>query len=136
MIIKQIKKEDTWKIRQLVMWPEKPIDFVKLPDDDKGIHYGLFEDHELTTVVSCFENNKAMQFRKLATLENKQGKGYGTYILNHIIDIAKNKGIEKIWCNARVNKKAFYEKFGFRETGKRFFKDGIEFTIMELMLSS
>jgi GNAT superfamily N-acetyltransferase len=135
MVIKEIKQEDIWKIRQIVMWPDKPIEFVKLPDDYKGIHYGLFDDDELTSVVSCFEHNGEMQFRKLATLANKQGQGYGTCILNHIIDIARNKGVKRVWCNARVNKKAFYEKFGLIETGNRFHKDGIEFTIMELVLN-
>jgi predicted GNAT family N-acyltransferase len=135
MIIKEINQEDIWKIRQIVMWPNKPIDFVQLPDDYKGIHYGLFNDNELTSVVSCFVNNGDMQFRKLATLAHKQGKGYGTSLLNYIINIAKENEVKRVWCNARVNKKAFYEKFGFAETGKRFEKDGIDFTIMELMLN-
>lgn len=135
-MIKEIKQEDTWKIRQMVMWPDKPIEFVKLPDDYKGIHFGLFDDDELTSVVSCFEYEGELQFRKLATLTNKQGQGYGTCMLNHIIDIARNKGIKRVWCNARVNKKAFYEKFGLKETGNRFYKDGIEFIIMELTLNN
>lgn len=135
MIIEEINQEDTWKIRQEVMWPDKPIEFVQLPDDSQGTHYGLFEDNELTSVVSCFVDNKDLQFRKLATLAHRQGKGYGTDLMNFIIEVARLKGIKRIWCNARVNKKAFYEKFGFKETRKRFSKEGIEFTIMELLLN-
>lgn len=135
MHIKEIKQEDTWKIRHLVMWPDQSMDFVKLPDDGMGLHYGLFNENELTSVVSCFISNGEMQFRKLVTLTHQQGNGYGTALLNHIISIANEKRIKRIWCNARVNKKAFYEKFGLTDTGKRFTKEGVDFTIMELMLT-
>ncbi|WP_423149672.1 GNAT family N-acetyltransferase [Rubrolithibacter danxiaensis] len=135
MIIKEINKEDTWLIRQKVMWPDKPIDFVKISDDNAGLHYGLFVDGVLTSVVSCFEAGTDMQFRKLATLTDKQGKGYGTHLLKYILDVAGNKGMKRLWCNARVNKKSFYEKFGLINTGNTFVKEGIEFSVMELYLS-
>jgi N-acetylglutamate synthase-like GNAT family acetyltransferase len=116
------------------MWPDKPLDFIKLKDDSLGVHYGLYEQDELASVVSCFERGKEMQFRKLATLISKQKNGFGTFLLNYIIELAKTKAMKKVWCNARLNKKAFYEKFGFHEVGKRFEKDGTGFTIMELDL--
>jgi GNAT superfamily N-acetyltransferase len=133
MIIKEIKPEETWPVRQEAMWPGKPLEFVQLPDDDTGTHYGLFAEGALTSVVSCFDKEAEMQFRKLATLTPKQGKGYGSRLLQHILDEARSKGIKRVWCNARVNKKAFYEKFGLADTGKRFSKEGVEFTIMELV---
>ncbi len=42
MIIKEIDHKDTWYLRQEVMWPDQALDFVKLKDDDKGIHFALF----------------------------------------------------------------------------------------------
>lgn len=134
MTIKEIDQDQTWKIRHMVMWPEMPLEFVKLADDAEGVHFGLFDDGDLVSVVSCFFRNGQMQFRKLATLTEKQGKGYGTYLLNYIIGFGKRKQVSGIWCNARFNKKSFYEKFGMVEINKRFAKDGIEFTIMELKI--
>ena len=131
MTIQQIKPEDTWRIRQRVMWPDKSLEFVKLEDDYTGTHYGFFEKGELCSVVSCFERGGELQFRKLATLEHQQRKGYAAALLHFILDEAKRKGMKRIWCNARVNKKGYYEKFGFKETGNRFSKDGIDFTIMD-----
>lgn len=134
MEIKEINKEAVWSIRQEVMWPDKPLDFIKLQDDSTGVHYGLYDQDELISVVSCFENGQEMQFRKLATLVSKQKNGFGSALLNYIITLAKTKEHKKVWCNARLNKKTYYEKFGFYEVDKRFEKDGIEFTIMELTM--
>lgn len=132
MIIKEIPASETWTIRHEVMWPEMPFEFVQLKEDDFGIHFGLYNESKLVAIVSCFEDNNEMQFRKLATLVEEQGKGFGTILLNYIFQQAKDKGIKRIWCNARVNKKSFYEKFGLVDTANTFFKSGQEFTIMEL----
>jgi predicted GNAT family N-acyltransferase len=47
------------------------------------------------------------------------------------MDFCKIQKASKLWCNARVNAKEFYYKFGFHETPKTFFKDGYDFVIME-----
>lgn len=132
MEIKEIMQEQAWEIRHLVMWPSKSLDFIKLEDDATGRHFGLFDDDGLATVVSCFTHDNKMQFRKLATLEAKQQKGYGSFLLNFIIELGKKENVSALWCNARLNKKSFYEKFGMHEINERFEKDGIAFTIMEL----
>lgn len=133
--VEQIRPEVTWHIRHVVMWPDKPVEFVKLSDDFEGMHYGLFDDNTLTSVISCFERNGEVQFRKFATLVERQGKGLGTHLLKYIIEDAKSKGLKRIWCNARADKKHFYEKFGLRETARRFVKENVEFVIMELHLN-
>ncbi len=134
MTIKEIPPSETWPLRQKVMWPEKPIEFVQLNEDEDGLHYGLFNGENLTAIVSCFETDGVMQFRKLATLTDQQNKGFGTALLNFIISEAKRKGIKRLWCNARSDKKGFYEKFGFTTCPKTFSKAGIAFVVMELSL--
>ncbi|MEN2487035.1 GNAT family N-acetyltransferase [Flavobacterium sp. B11] len=134
MEIKAIKASDTWQIRHEVMWPEQPFEFVKLDEDDAGSHFGVFEDDQLVSIVSCFIEGKEMQFRKLATLEEYQGRGIASYLLKYILEFAKSKDLQKVWCNARSNKKSFYEKLGLIDTHKTFVKAGQEFTIMEIKL--
>lgn len=134
MEIKTIKASDTWQIRHDVMWPDQPYEFVQLEEDDAGFHFGVFEDDKLVSIVSCFVEGKEMQFRKLATLEEYQGKGIASYLLEHILEFAKSKDLKKVWCNARSNKKSFYEKIGLIDTYKTFVKAGQEFTIMEIKL--
>jgi GNAT superfamily N-acetyltransferase len=134
MKIKQIQSSETWQIRHEVMWPDQPFEFVQLAEDDSGLHFGVFIDEELVSIVSCFITDKELQFRKLATLEMFQGQGIASKLLNYVFDLATEKGLIKVWCNARSNKKSFYEKFGMYDTNKTFNKGGQEFTIMEITL--
>ena len=132
--IEQIHPALTWRIRQEAMYPDKPLNFVKLDQDHDGIHFGLYAGDQLTSVVSLFEDGETCQFRKLATLPEAQGKGYGSLLLAHIISYNRNNGIKKLYCNARTSASAFYAKYGFRQTNETWTKNGFDFVIMELAL--
>ncbi len=127
----QITSKETLQIRHQVMWPNKPIDYVKLPNDNEGLHFGLFLDKKLISVISLFINDGEAQFRKFATLENYQGKGYGSILLNEIMQIADKQSLKRIWCNARRNKSEFYRKFGLVATNTIFIKGDVDYEIME-----
>lgn len=133
-VIKSIPAPATWPLRHAVMWPDKPIDYVKLPQDHLGLHFGLFRDEELVTVASLFIIDDKAQFRKLATKTSEQGKGYGSLMLEHLLKVADSKGVEKIWCNARKEKTGFYHKLGLKETTQTFSKGKNNYVIMEKML--
>jgi len=134
MEIKSIKASQIWQIRHEVMWPDQPLEFVQLEEDNLGLHFGVFDQEKLISIVSCFVVDEEMQFRKLATLQEFQGKGSASRLLHYILKLAKEKNLKKVWCNARTNKKSFYEKFGMKETLKTFIKANQEFTIMEIIL--
>ncbi|WP_299317042.1 GNAT family N-acetyltransferase [uncultured Maribacter sp.] len=127
----QITSKETLPIRHQVMWPTKPLDYVKLNNDNEGLHYGLFLDNTLISIVSLFIKDEEAQFRKFATLENYQGKGYGSLLLNEIIQVAGKKSLKRIWCNARTNKMDYYKKFGMVVTDSTFRKGGLDYVIME-----
>ncbi|MGB3143663.1 MAG: GNAT family N-acetyltransferase [Maribacter sp.] len=126
-----LSTEETWPIRHKVMWPDHPIDFVKLPNDADGRHFGLYLETDLVSVISIFTENNEVQFRKFATLQEYQGKGFGTRLLTEIMRIVAQEKVSKIWCNARITKTDFYGKFGMRPTETRFTKAGIDYVIME-----
>jgi GNAT superfamily N-acetyltransferase len=134
--IEQISQELTWRIRRDVLYPGQPLEKIRLAEDDDGTHLGLFDDNKLISVLSYFKSENSIQFRKFATLEAFQGKGYGSELLNYLLEICATEGFERIWCNARKNASAFYSKFGFRETEHDFQKDGIDFVIMEKILKN
>lgn len=129
--IRKVDKEQVWDLRHKVMWSDKPFDYIKLEDDDLGIHFGLFKENTLISVISLFINNEEAQFRKFATLQHEQGKGYGSALLNFVLKEAKFHRVKKIWCNARKNKVEFYKKFGLQETNSSFIKDGKSYVILE-----
>ncbi|TCD03675.1 GNAT family N-acetyltransferase [Pedobacter psychroterrae] len=132
--IEQIRFELTWRIRHEVMHPDLPFENIKLKNDKDGIHFGLYAKNQLTSVISLFEVNNIYQFRKFATINAAQGKGYGTKLLEYIIMYVKKTNGKKLWCNARVSVISFYNKFGFEETPQYFIQDDIDFVIMELKI--
>lgn len=98
--IRKVEKEQVWELRHKVMWSDKPFDYIKLEDDYLGIHFGLFKGNMLISVISLFINNEEAQFRKFATLQKEQGKGYGSALLDTVLKEAKNHGVKRVWCNA------------------------------------
>ncbi|MCC9135083.1 GNAT family N-acetyltransferase [Pontibacter silvestris] len=113
------------------MWPEKDTAYVKLEEDDTGLHYGLFLNDVLTSVVSLFVKGEEAQFRKFATLTAKQGQGCGSVLLKHVIAVASELTVKTLWCNARADKAGFYKRFGLQKTNKTFTKGGMAYVKME-----
>ncbi|MTI30462.1 hypothetical protein [Xanthovirga aplysinae] len=68
-----------------------PIKFVKLPEDAKGIHYGLFYNASFISVISHFVKGDDGQFRKFATV-SYQRKGFGRKLLVYLLEDAL-----KVW---------------------------------------
>lgn len=129
--INKISKQEVWPMRHKIMYPDYPFETIKLPKDDEGLHYGLFVNKKLVSVVSLFIIENKAQFRKLATEVEEQGKGYGTQLLNFIFEKVETLNVLSIWCNSRVNKANFYRKFGMIKTDKLYNKYGIDYVIME-----
>lgn len=134
MEIKEIDASETWQIRHEVMWQDQPFEFVQLEEDNSGLHFGVFTDEKLVSIVSCFISDDEMQFRKLATLPEFQGHGIASKLLKYIFELANKKNLKRIWCNARTEKKSFYEKLGMKDTFQTFSKLGQKFIIMEIWI--
>jgi phosphoribosylformimino-5-aminoimidazole carboxamide ribotide isomerase len=134
MSIQPVSLNEVWAMRQAVMYPQESISLVQLEDDEKGLHWGLYDQGELVSVISVFDRNGAVQFRKFATRTNWQGKGYGTILLQHVMDWAHKQGKKSIWCNARLTATGIYKKFGMKAVGKTWQKYGLDFIKMEKQL--
>jgi GNAT superfamily N-acetyltransferase len=133
--IKEITAAETWQLRHKVMWSNKQLEFVILPEDEDGFHYGLFEKERLVSVISLFKIGSEGQFRKFATDKNFQGKGYGSKLLNHLMKEAKLLNINYLFCNARTTTIAFYEKFGMKLASGIVQKNGKDYVKMETILN-
>lgn len=128
--IKEVELESVITLRQKVMYPTQDRDYVRVIGDDKALHLGLYKDELLISVISLFKELKSLQFRKFATLDTYQNMGYGTTLLNHVIDYAKGNNVKEIWCNARFDKCEFYKKFGLKKTEETFIKGKYTYVIM------
>jgi phosphoribosylformimino-5-aminoimidazole carboxamide ribotide isomerase len=129
--IEQITPYLTHRLRRDVMYPEKKVFEMEMPEDIDGIHFGAFKDDKLVGVVSLFQTGTDFQFRKLAVDTSMQKMGIGNALLKYITDYAIENGGTRIWCNSRDSAIGFYQKAGFSKTGKYNLKDGINYTIME-----
>ena len=133
--IREVPLVDIWRIRREVMYPNESIGFVRLPEDEQGVHFGLYEGDDPVTIISLFIHEGKLQFRKFATLTRKQRQGYGTTLLRYTMDWAIANGHHYIWCNARLSATSMYEKFGMSAAGDSWMKWGIEFIKMEKVLT-
>lgn len=137
MTINEANYNEVLLMRQQVMYPNKDIDFVKLQDDEMGIHMGIYEAAELIGVVSIFMGeDRSLQFRKLAIRKDMQGKGYGSALLKWLLDYAYDVDLKRVWANARSEALEFYKKEGFQETSEHFTRDGYNYVVVEARFTS
>jgi len=123
LIIRSITAAQTYALRHAVLWPDQPLAYVQLPDDDAGQHFGAFEQEELAAVISLFTSpDGRARFRKFATAPARQGRGIGSALLGHVIEVARAQGATSLWCDARQTALPFYQRFGLAPEGAVFHK--------------
>lgn len=135
MDIRPVPLKEVWLLRHLVMYPNYPEDVIKLKDDALGLHLGIYKAGELVSVVSVFQQGRNMQFRKLATRKDWQGKGLASALLHHIDNLAQQKRVQRLWCNARLSATGLYKKMGMYATGQSWQALGQDFIVMEKKLN-
>lgn len=130
-MIRSITSEQTYPLRHQVLWPDKPLEFVKVPEDESGFHFGYFVAGEPVCVISLFINeHKVARFRKFATHPDFQRKGIGRQLLQHVFEKAVKSQANQIWCDARLDAKTFVEQFGMKQEGECFYKGEIPYVKM------
>lgn len=127
-MIREINFSQTYPIRLEVMYPGEPIEIVKVAGDEEAAHFGYFVGDVCVSCVSVFETGRGYQVRKFATLPTYQNQGIGSRLLSFVLETYP----KPIFLNARVGKIGYYSRFGFFETGKRFSKNGLDYSIMLL----
>ncbi len=75
MSIQPVSLNEVWAMRQAVMYPQESISFVQVEDDEKGLHLGLYDHGELVSVISVFDRNGAVQFRRVRYQNQLAGQG-------------------------------------------------------------
>ncbi|SOD79175.1 GNAT family N-acetyltransferase [Spirosoma fluviale] len=125
--IQPITPEKTYLLRHSVLWPDKPLDYVKVDNDDEGFHFGAFREGELIAVISLFVNGSESRFRKFAARPDCQRQGVGTLLLNHVMAEAKRLGATVLWCDARLETADFYRRFGMEAVSEVFYKGPIPY---------
>ncbi|KAH9890230.1 GCN5-like N-acetyltransferase [Xylariomycetidae sp. FL2044] len=142
-VIRPIHASHTHPLRHAVLWPDKPMSYVQLAEDETGQHFGAFmpnkkgapglgegEDKPVSVISLFIDGQAVARFRKFATDPSWQGKGIGSALLRHTIDAARKAGAASIWCDARQSAAVFYQRFGMGVMGDVFYKGEIPYVRM------
>ncbi len=132
--LQPIAPEQTYALRHAVLWPDKPLDYVKVEGDAEGYHYGAFLDKELIAVISLFVDADVARFRKFAAHPDRQRQGIGTQLLNHVMAEARRLGAKTLWCDARLDAADFYRRFGMQPVSEVFYKGTIPYARFSVTL--
>lgn len=132
--IQPIAYEQTYPLRHSVLWPDKPLDYVKVDNDSDGYHFGAFVDKQLVAVISLFVDGSTARFRKFATDPAFQHRGIGTMLLTHVINESCRLGAASLWCDARLDAADFYRRFAMQTVSEVFYKGPIPYAKFSLTL--
>jgi N-acetylglutamate synthase-like GNAT family acetyltransferase len=116
------------KLREDLLRKPLGISFTKeeLEKEKNDVLIGAFDDDDILGCCMLVEKEPGVvRLRQLAVLNNLQGKGVGTAILQFSENLARDLGYKKITMHARKNTVDFFEKLGYQTVGDEF----IEITI-------
>lgn len=66
------------------------------------------------------DGRPAWRLRAMASAPEVRGKGYGASVLRFGMQLARDRGGELLWCNARSGAVWFYERLGFVKMSEEF----------------
>lgn len=78
-------------------------------------------------------NPATKEFAGIYVDPSAQGKGVGSAIYERVEADAREQGAERLWSNATLNARGFYEKHGYSEEGEGYYQAG-EFRIRTVMM--
>lgn len=98
----------------------------ELESEKENMLIAAFEDEDILGCCMLVEkDSETARLRQMAVLNNLQGKGVGSAILQFAENLARDRGYKKIMMHARKNTAEFFEKSGYKISGNEF----VELTI-------
>lgn len=122
-----VQWQQTLAIRHQVLWPGKSESFCRVEGDESAWHLGALIDDQLVSVASVFFEGSTARLRKFATLAAYQKQGIGSAVLQRIVDELPSRSVRYFWCDARESALGFYQRFGMKPEGQRFYKGDIPY---------
>jgi len=101
--------------------------------DASASHFLLCLD---TMPVACARLKTDGQVGRMAVLKGYRGQGYGSMLLEHILQTARTAGFRKLYLHAQTSAISFYEKHGFSAHGSEFMDAGIPHREMMISLDA
>lgn len=129
-MIRKISAEDTYRVRQPVLRPGRPLKecFFEGDLEPDTFHLGYFDGESLAGVATYvprknafFDTPSQYQLRGMAVLPEYRNLKIGEKLLLQGEKILKEKDPETLlWFNAREVALNFYKKYGYKTIGDQF----------------
>ena len=100
----------------------------------QGDLFALYDGDLKSVCVVVPIDTETCELKNIATYPQYQGKGYGTALIKHVLELYKNKYKYMLVGTGEVPSiLAFYESFGFKETSriKNFFTENYPHPMFE-----
>ncbi len=110
-------------------------DETELEREKEDILIAAYEEEKLLGCCLLTKvDNKCLRLRQMAVQNNLQGKGIGATMMNYAENVARDAGYNKMIMHARKTAIGFYEKLGYKVTGKEFEEVTVPHYVMEKKL--
>jgi GNAT superfamily N-acetyltransferase len=111
-----------YELRRRVLRGDNPLADVANPGDnlETSLHYGGFIGERAVVSASFYDvpapfapDLPAYQLRYMATDYDVQGQGLGSRLLAQVLDDLRQRGVTRVWANARTSAIDFYIATGW-----------------------
>ena len=113
--VRMVPLEATRPLRQRVLRPYMTLDALAAHEPEGSVAAAVLDGAEIVAVGLIGPEGEpgAWRVRGMATAPEARGHGAGAAIITALADHAIAQGATRLWCNARVPARAFYERAGF-----------------------
>jgi len=110
-------------------WPEEE-GFDEFEKD--ALHLLIYVDEQPAATGRIWHNGEGFRIGRLAVRKKYRGQKVGDLAVRLLLFKAFGSGVEKLCINAQTYVVPFYEKFGFKAQGEKFFEGGREHIAMSV----
>ena len=121
----ELKKAFGIRLRVFVREQRVPRKIELDSDDEKAMHLLAFFQGKAVGTARVVVKGRAAKIGRMAVLKSWRGRGIGNALLKRALKLARTRGVSHIYLHAQVSVIGFYEKSGFRCTGRIFIEAGI-----------
>jgi len=125
--VREVPLARTRALRQAVLRPHERVEDMAAHEPAGAFAVGAFDGEALVAVgfIAADGEPGAWRVRAMATEPHARGGGAGRAVLDALVAHARAHGGSRVWCNARVGARSFYERAGWRIASEEFEIPGI-----------
>ncbi|MEG0254891.1 GNAT family N-acetyltransferase, partial [Vagococcus sp.] len=114
--------QESLAIRKEVFMNEQQVPLsIEVNDEDKCIHFVLYEDGVPQATVRLYPKSKdTFKIQRMAVLKSARNKGFGQYIMTEAEKYAQKIGMTTLILGAQTHALSFYEKMGYKKFGDEY----------------